>query len=98
MGYGPSNTLQTPFHVVALNVTHALASATPGQLCPLAAWSAYWTLRTHGIPTERCAHTPGRRPRQLAGLGCVPLTLEPHFHTSLLFGVRVFVRRVPTGT
>jgi hypothetical protein len=54
MGYAPSNSLQRSIDVHPLNMTYLLGVATPGQACPLAAWSAYWTLRTHGIPTERC--------------------------------------------
>jgi hypothetical protein len=53
MGYGPHDTLQTTLNVVDLNVTYLLAVSPPGQLCPLAAWAAYWTLRTHGIPVDR---------------------------------------------
>jgi hypothetical protein len=54
MGYGPGDRLQTTLQVAPLNVSYFLQTAAPGQLCPLAAWSAYWTLRTHGIPTHRC--------------------------------------------
>eukprot|EP00775_Hariotina_reticulata_P006257 gene6257-6495_t len=53
MGYGPQDQLQTTLNVVDLNVTYLLAVSPPGQLCPLAAWAAYWTLRTHGIPVDR---------------------------------------------
>lgn len=59
MGYGPSDTLQTTLNVVALNVSFLLHSAEPGQLCPMAAWSAYWTMRTHAIPVDRCVGVGG---------------------------------------
>lgn len=55
MGYGPSHQLQTTLNVVDLNITYFLHAAEPGQLCPLAAWAAYWTMRTHSIPVTRCA-------------------------------------------
>jgi len=55
MGYAPSRKLQRPLNVVNLNVTYFLHAAEPGQLCPLAAWAAYWTMRTHAIPVTRCA-------------------------------------------
>jgi len=55
MGYGPSHELQTTLNVVDLNITYFLHAAEPGQLCPLAAWAAYWTMRTHSIPVTRCA-------------------------------------------
>jgi hypothetical protein len=53
MGYGPGDALQHTLDVVNLNVTYFLHSAEPGQLCPMAAWSAYWTMRTHAIPIAR---------------------------------------------
>eukprot|EP00878_Enallax_costatus_P043978 GHUV01052108.1.p1 GENE.GHUV01052108.1~~GHUV01052108.1.p1 ORF type:complete len:123 (+),score=24.33 GHUV01052108.1:242-610(+) len=53
MGYGPGNALQRTIDIMNYNVTYLLATATSGQACPLAAWSAYWTLRTHGVPVDR---------------------------------------------
>lgn len=53
MGYGPDKTLQRTIDVMNLNVTYLLATAPPGQACPLSAWSSYWALRTHGIPVQR---------------------------------------------
>ncbi|GBF90799.1 hypothetical protein Rsub_03100 [Raphidocelis subcapitata] len=53
MGYGPSNELQHTLEVMNFNLTALEASAPPGQACPLLLWAAYWTLRTHGIATDR---------------------------------------------
>jgi hypothetical protein len=55
MGYGPEASLQRTIDVVNYNITYFLGTALPNQACPLAAWNAYWTLRTHGIPTVRSA-------------------------------------------
>jgi hypothetical protein len=54
MGYGPGNKLQHTLDVVSYNVSYLLQTAEPGQLCPIAAWGAYWTMRTHAIPVDRC--------------------------------------------
>ncbi|KAI8472516.1 MAG: mannosyltransferase putative-domain-containing protein [Monoraphidium minutum] len=53
MGYGPSDALQHTLEVTPLNVSRLLAAGGGGQACPLMAWAAYWTLRTHGIPIDR---------------------------------------------
>ncbi|KIY96839.1 hypothetical protein MNEG_11123 [Monoraphidium neglectum] len=53
MGLGPSDKLQYTLHVTPFNVTQLIDTAPPSQACPLLAWAAYWTLRTHGIPTDR---------------------------------------------
>ncbi|WIA31646.1 hypothetical protein OEZ86_002526 [Tetradesmus obliquus] len=53
MGYGPEKELQRSIDVVNYNITYFMGTALPNQVCPLAAWNAYWTLRTHGIPTVR---------------------------------------------
>lgn len=44
----------SPPQVMPFNVSQLLANAPPGQACPMLAWTAYWTMRTHGVPTERC--------------------------------------------
>lgn len=54
MGYGPGDKLQHTLNVVSYNISYLLQSAEPGQLCPIAAWGAYWTMRTHAIPVDRC--------------------------------------------
>jgi hypothetical protein len=53
MGYGPEKDMQRSIDVVNYNITYFMGTALPNQACPLAAWNAYWTLRTHGIPTVR---------------------------------------------
>lgn len=53
MGYGPGDKLQTTLNIVNYNVSYFLKTAEPGQICPMAAWSAYWTMRTHAIPVTR---------------------------------------------
>jgi hypothetical protein len=53
MGYGPEQNMQRSIDVVNYNITYFLGTALPNQACPLTAWNAYWTLRTHGIPTVR---------------------------------------------
>jgi hypothetical protein len=55
MGYGPEKDMQRSIDVVNYNITYFMGTALPNQACPLAAWNAYWTLRTHGIPTVRSA-------------------------------------------
>lgn len=66
MGYCPTDKMQRTLEVLPLNVSQLLQGWPGGgsgsggdggelarEACPLAAWAAYWTLRTHGIPTER---------------------------------------------
>eukprot|EP00882_Tetradesmus_deserticola_P022210 GHRQ01024103.1.p1 GENE.GHRQ01024103.1~~GHRQ01024103.1.p1 ORF type:complete len:287 (+),score=92.86 GHRQ01024103.1:2155-3015(+) len=53
MGYGPEANLLRSIDVVNYNITYFMGTALPNQACPLAAWNAYWTMRTHGIPTVR---------------------------------------------
>lgn len=54
MGYGPGNQLQHTLNVMQYNITYLLQTAPPGELCPMAAWAAYWGMRSHAIPVTRC--------------------------------------------
>lgn len=91
MGYGPEGSLQRTIDVINYNVTYFLGTALQNQACPLAAWNAYWTLRTHGIPTVRwVAGTLFQIIFQSAGLGVPDVTL----HSACMFTELAGSRRV----
>jgi hypothetical protein len=50
----PKTELQnSTLSIMNYNITHLLHTTPPHEACPLRAWTAYWTMRTHGIPTRR---------------------------------------------